>query len=91
MPFALKSNHSTVTDFARFLGRSTSQPRKTAVWYAKSCKGTIEHRGVKISISSGILTTRSVKELSIGEFSLHIKTTLAPRALTSLRLLIVLA
>ena len=29
--------HSTVTDFAKFLGLSTSVPRASAVWYASNC------------------------------------------------------
>lgn len=29
--------YSTVTDFAKFLGLSTSVPRASAVWYASSC------------------------------------------------------
>src|SRR5437879_576770 len=33
--------YSTVTDFARFLGWSTSQPRRIAMWYARSCIGRI--------------------------------------------------
>lgn len=33
-------SYSTVTDLARFLGWSTSQPRRTATSYAKSCSGT---------------------------------------------------
>ena len=32
--------YSTVTDFARLRGLSTSVPRATAVWYASSCSGT---------------------------------------------------
>src|SRR6478735_7477923 len=34
-----RTTYSTVTDFARFLGLSTSVPRMTAVWYASSCSG----------------------------------------------------
>jgi restriction system protein len=34
------ADHSTVTDFARFRGLSTSVPRAHAVWYASSCSGT---------------------------------------------------
>lgn len=35
-----RAGHSTVTDFARFLGLSTSVPRAHAAWYASSCSGT---------------------------------------------------
>lgn len=38
--FASTSLYSTVTDFARFRGLSTSVPRAHAVWYASSCSGT---------------------------------------------------
>jgi len=31
--------HSTVTDLARFRGQSTLQPRRTAMWYDRSCIG----------------------------------------------------
>ncbi len=46
--------HSTVTDFARFRGLSMSQPRNTAIWYAKSCNGMILRIGVNISNVSGM-------------------------------------
>ena len=46
-------NYSTVTDFARFLGWSTSQPRRTAMWYASSCSGMIESKGESRSLDSG--------------------------------------
>ena len=32
--------YSTVTDFAKFRGLSTSVPRAHAVWYASNCSGT---------------------------------------------------
>ena len=32
--------YSTVTDFAKFLGLSTSVPRASAEWYASSCNDT---------------------------------------------------
>jgi len=35
----------TVTDFARFLGRSGLQPRRTAMWYAMYCSGTVATSG----------------------------------------------
>src|SRR5688572_14041831 len=34
-------SHSTVTLFARLRGWSTSVPFSTAVWYARSCSGTV--------------------------------------------------
>ena len=37
---ACVSCYSTVTLFARLRGWSTSQPRRTAMWYASSCSGT---------------------------------------------------
>ena len=42
-----KVSHSTVTDFARFLGLSTSVPRAHAVWYASNCSGTTCSMGLK--------------------------------------------
>lgn len=33
------SDYSTVTDLARFLGQSTSNPRSTARWKDSSCRG----------------------------------------------------
>jgi len=36
-----KPLYSTVTDFARFRGWSTSVPRRTATWYASNCSGTV--------------------------------------------------
>ena len=37
--------YSTVTLLARFLGWSTSQPRRIAMWYAMSCSGTTKRIG----------------------------------------------
>src|SRR5207249_4791876 len=45
--------HSTVTDFARFLGLSTSQPRNTAMWYASSCSGSVVSTGDKSGAVAG--------------------------------------
>ena len=39
-------NYSTVTDFARLRGLSTSVPRASAVWYASSCSGTTCSKGL---------------------------------------------
>ena len=36
---ANKRNYSTVTDFAKFRGLSTSVPLAKATWYASSCRG----------------------------------------------------
>ena len=36
----LRSPHSTVTLFAKFLGWSTSVPFTQATWYASNCTGT---------------------------------------------------
>ncbi len=47
------SGHSTVTDFARFLGLSTSVPRSTAVWYARSCSGIVCTTGDNSPACSG--------------------------------------
>jgi hypothetical protein len=46
-------DHSTVTDFARFLGLSTSCPRRTAAWYASSCSGTTVSIGLRHSSTAG--------------------------------------
>ena len=51
--------HSTVTLFARFRGWSTSQPRRTAMWYARSCSGTVARIGVSASCVRGIWITWS--------------------------------
>src|SRR5215471_13885445 len=37
--------YSTVTDLAKLRGWSTSQPRRTAMWYASSCSGTTSRIG----------------------------------------------
>ena len=49
--------HSTVTDFARFRGWSTSHPRRTATWYARSWSGTTEMIGWSSGIVSGMTMT----------------------------------
>ena len=46
--------YSTVTDFAKFLGLSTSHPRITAIWYANSWIGIDVKIGVKYSEVLGI-------------------------------------
>jgi len=51
------SCYSTVTDFARLRGWSTLQPRRTAIWYERSCKGMVATRGTNISLVSGISIT----------------------------------
>ena len=45
------ARYSTVTLLARLRGWSTSQPRRTAMWYASSCSGTTITIGVS---SSGV-------------------------------------
>ena len=50
----LNYDHSTVTLFAKFLGWSTSEPFKTATWYASSCKGTVYARGETKSSTYGM-------------------------------------
>ena len=37
----IPKSYSTVTDFAKFLGWSTSLPKNSAIWYANNCRGTI--------------------------------------------------
>ena len=39
------SGYSTVTDFARLRGLSTSQPRATETWYASICNTTTDKIG----------------------------------------------
>jgi len=38
-------DHSTVTDLARLRGWSTSVPKTSAVWYARSCNGNAKTSG----------------------------------------------
>ena len=51
--------YSTVTDFARFRGWSTSVPRATAVWYANSWSGITASTGGSASCVSGTHRTSS--------------------------------
>lgn len=44
-------NYSTVTDLARFLGLSTSRPKKFAIWYAKSWRMTTSRKGFNSEMS----------------------------------------
>ena len=55
----IRNSHSTVTDLARFRGWSTSHPRRTATWYARSWSGTTERIGCSSGIVSGTITTWS--------------------------------
>ena len=48
------ARYSTVTDFARLRGWSTSQPRLTATARASSCSGTLAVMGMKVSRTRGI-------------------------------------
>ncbi len=47
------NRYSTVTDFARLRGLSTSVPRHTAMWYARSCMGTAMSIGLMSSEACG--------------------------------------
>ena len=48
-----RNNYSTVTDFARLRGWSTSQPRSTAMARANSCRGTLVTMGENSSRTFG--------------------------------------
>ncbi len=50
-------HYSTVTLLARFLGWSTLQPLRTAIWYDNSCSGMVTSRGISGSSVSGISIT----------------------------------
>ena len=50
--------YSTVTLLARLRGLSTSRPRSLATWYARSCSGTLQMKGARISGASGTGSTR---------------------------------
>ena len=52
--------YSTVTLLARFLGWSTSQPRRTAMWYESSCSGTVITIGARKGDTAGTATIESV-------------------------------
>jgi hypothetical protein len=52
-PHRPASSYSTVTLFARFLGWSTSVPRRTAIWYASSCRGMAKRIGASHSLVVG--------------------------------------
>src|SRR5205823_14263595 len=75
--------YSTVTDFARFLGWSTSHPLRTAMWYASSCSGMIESKGERRSLDGGISITRSDIFDDIESPSVTTEMTMPSRALTS--------
>jgi hypothetical protein len=49
--------YSTVTDFARLRGWSTSWPSSTATWYAKSCSITVLRMAATASSTAGISKT----------------------------------
>src|SRR3989442_2477453 len=48
------AGHSTVTLLARLRGWSTSQPRSTAMWYARSWRGSTLISGINKSVDGGI-------------------------------------
>ena len=52
--FAMNRSYSTVTDLAKLRGWSTSQPRSTATWYAKSCRGIMANTGLSASRADGM-------------------------------------
>lgn len=54
---ARSSPYSTVTDLARFLGWSTSQPRRIATSRARSCSGTVAVMALKASRTLGTQMT----------------------------------
>src|SRR2546430_14028799 len=47
------SAHSTVTLFAKLRGRSTSHPRSTAIWYARSCSSSVVSTGDRSGAVAG--------------------------------------
>src|SRR5260370_38502094 len=47
------AGYSTVTDLARLRGWSTSQPRRTAMWYASNWRGMISNSGTSSSGAGG--------------------------------------
>src|SRR2546422_3264604 len=51
------AGHSTVTLLARLRGWSTSQPRSTAMWYARSWRGSTLISGINKSVDGGMATT----------------------------------
>src|SRR5207245_1212332 len=51
------AGHSTVTLLARLRGWSTSQPRSTAMWYARSWRGSTLISGINKSVEGGMATT----------------------------------
>ena len=55
--------YSTVTLFARFRGWSTSQPRRTAMWYASSCSGTTATIGIANAGAAGRRSTASLRRI----------------------------
>ena len=55
--------YSTVTDFAKFLGKSTSNPAIVARWYAISCIGMTASNPARQSTVSGICMTGAPKDL----------------------------
>ena len=56
-PGARSPPYSTVTDLARFLGWSTSQPRRIATSRARSCSGTVAVMALKASRTLGTQMT----------------------------------
>src|SRR5690606_4690178 len=72
--------HSTVTDFARLRGWSTSRPFAVASSMPKMCSGTTESSGSKNGSESGTRTTSSANGTTATSPSSAIAITRAPRA-----------
>ena len=58
--------YSTVTLFARFLGWSTSAPRSTAIWYARSWSGMDMRMGMRSWLVGGTGTAWSANLSDLG-------------------------
>ena len=86
-----KVSYSTVTDFARLRGLSTSQPNKTEVWYAISWAAVDMGKAIKVSDMLGIAIKSSYKPIGIFSIShsLQRMITFAPLERTSFMLLMV--
>lgn len=79
------SFYSTVTDFARFLGQSMLQPRKTAMWKDKSCMGMTVKTPWRQSTVFGISKVLSAKDFVSSSPSSQMTIGLPSRAVTCCR------
>src|SRR5450830_949238 len=77
--------HSTVTDFARLRGWSTSQPRRRATWYARSWRGTTDTIGWSAGWIFGIVSTASANVATSASPGFTSAMTTPSRAFASLR------